>query len=781
MSLYTIDTETCGLHGMPVLLQYAIDNGSPQIHDIWTTPFHDTLLLIEEMCQHDVLGFNLSFDWFQLCKIYTTFSLYSDLSDYPENHIDELAILEEQARFSDICIKPKRACDIMLHSRRGPYQSLMKREPIRVRRVPTAIAFQLAEELERCVKFDDIYFAKSKDRKAPKWKVYDSRRDGIVNPDFKDIVLEFKASGALKVLYQHAFKEKPRHSYREIEVNRKLWPVELGYAPFALAVCPDFPITGSWAARKKTTKSKLGFAWPGVIREHIQHWTQNKEAREYASDDIIFTRRLWKEHFGSPEPGDVDSELTCCVAACRWRGYAVDIEKLTSLKQMAEYKAQKAPTAPKQAKIYIMQALNDVEKAGIAANSGGSTKKAVLEELTTWEDDDGNEHPAAKRAKEVLEARGGKKEIEVLDKLITARRFHAAFNVIGALSSRMSGSEGLNAQGINHKHYFRAAFTLADPDFTLCIGDFKAFEVTLALRVFADPKLEGLVRAGKKVHGLMGMLLFPGTTYEQILASEGKDPDMYDIGKKGFFLKVYFGNAYTFNHKLGRPMEIAEAADRGFNREYSGVKTFQDSVVARFTALTQPGGIGTKVEWRNPAEYAETFLGFRRYFTLENKVIRVLYNLAQNPPKWLREAKIRVMRRERMQTAGGAAQSALYGAAFGIQSANIRAAGNHYVQSPGAEITKATQYAIWTIQPNGVGKWIVQPMNIHDEIAAPTRPGYEELVESKVNETVARYKQQVPLLAIDWVSGAQNWAEKKKVKAADASNESPAERTQLTA
>ena len=36
--------------------------------------------------------------------------------------------------------------------------------------------------------------------------------------------------------------------------------------------------------------------------------------------------------------------------------------------------------------------------------------------------------------------------------------------------------------------------------------------------------------------------------------------------------------------------------------------------------MTQPGGIGTKVVWKDPADYAETMLGFRRYFTLENRI-----------------------------------------------------------------------------------------------------------------------------------------------------------------
>ena len=50
-------------------------------------------------------------------------------------------------------------------------------------------------------------------------------------------------------------------------------------------------------------------------------------------------------------------------------------------------------------------------------------------------------------------------------------------------------------------------------------------------------------------------------------------------------------------------------------------------------------------------------LGFRRYFTLENKILRALFDLARQPPKEWRNVKLPVIRdikRGRVQTAGGA-------------------------------------------------------------------------------------------------------------------------------
>ena len=151
--------------------------------------------------------------------------------------------------------------------------------------------------------------------------------------------------------------------------------------------------------------------------------------------------------------------------------------------------------------------------------------------------------------------------------------------------------------------------------------------------------------------------------------------------------------------------------------------------------MTQPGGIGTKVVWKDPADYAETMLGFRRYFTLENRICKELFKLANNlPAHWrncgtivrrekrteggkvvpyayvamislekgvevnrvvahtrrvLEGIEVKVVRRDRVQTAGGAVSQRSYGAAFSMQAANMRAAANHEIQVAGCRDHKA--------------------------------------------------------------------------------------------
>lgn len=789
MNVYC-DTESTSLHGMPVLIQYAYGDDEPTLFNIWEERVGDTLALIEEMLEHTFIGFNVAHDAFQLCKLYTTFALFGDMDAYPLNHLDELGMLEERARFTNICIKPKGVFDVMLHARKTRFQSLMARDPIKINRVPTALAWQLAKELDSKVHFEDIFFAKSK-KKKDRWKVYDILGpDGNVNPNFKTVKLNFNASSALKNLYKHVFKpEEQVFAYSDIEIGNGLYSEEPGYAPFARAIAPNAP--KDW-----------GRSWVTLLRTHCSHWYYRKEPRIYAANDVIYTRRLYKEAFGSP-PEDVDSILSWMVAAVRWHGYNIDLPGIQRLKRLAleklgfdpsiakVYETRKVdkeaiskfsttPMAPKQVKAFVGESMSPTERLGFQ-----NTKKTTLEAIATDELWQG--HPSAARAQLVLNARMSRKEIEVYEKLLLARRFHASFKVGGALSNRMAGDSGLNPQGVKHQTYVRVAFPLADSSPELLAGnmglsvtevngliakgevqltelsggDFKSFEVSLAAKEFNDPKLDAALKSGKKIHALFGMELFPGNTYEQICASEGKEPDLYDKGKKGIFAMFYGGEAHTLITRLGVSQEAAEKAFIGIGKRFPGIKTFGDMIRNDFSALAQAGGIGTKVEWNDPKEFVESFLGFKRFFTLENDVMKVLFELAQKVPKEWRNLKIKVMRRDRMQTAAGAVSSSLYGAAFGIQSRNIRAAKNHKIQSPGAEITKATQANIWTLQPVGVHRWIVQPMNIHDEIMTPTAKGYESQVEAKAQETVSYFRKQVPLLAIDWMTGIANWGEKK--------------------
>jgi DNA polymerase I-like protein with 3'-5' exonuclease and polymerase domains len=202
--------------------------------------------------------------------------------------------------------------------------------------------------------------------------------------------------------------------------------------------------------------------------------------------------------------------------------------------------------------------------------------------------------------------------------------------------------------------------------------------------------------------------------------------------------------------------------------------------------MQQPGGLGSLVVWVDPADYCETFLGFRRYFTLENAIAKALFDLANRPPQHWKDigGKLKVVRRDRVQTASGAVQSALFGAAFALQAGNMRAAANHEIQSPGAQITKHVQKKVWDIQPVGIHELLVAPLNVHDELMVPTHPDHIEDVTEAVREGVESFRLKVPLIGMTWNEAQANWAEKKggskTVKMKAPAMEAPAMETPAT-
>jgi len=853
---YYIDTETCGFHGLITLIQWAYEDDDIHLHNLWDVPVEDTLSLIEKFCEGTCVFFNASYDMFHLCKIYNMWRLLPKKATPREIPMDVLVQAEKDARDGP-CLKPKNVMCLMLHSRKGEFQTLMSRHDIKVTKVPTPLAASLRDILENLIELDGILFAKRANPNAPKWGVYDRIKKGKedqVDPNFKDVVLKFKPARGLKYLAEYCLGLNPEfHSFKDVYPERPGKLFELGYAPFALAISNA---EKDWQVFDKNNKSK-GHAWPKYIHIDIEHWRENEEARRYGRDDVKYTRLL-DEYFQFPEAGDNDSVLACMVAAVRWHGFVVDVEAVSGLLSKSGAVLEASPVninKPSQVKRYIREVMDESEATLIDK----STKKANLEKIRTdyvvlREDLDeeisegecvdcegackctrcdgsGNEplgkdgsppekpeciacegsgdcprclatgkEPggelcvrclgegvdmfgtcprcegrgfllmgptrASQRSDEILHCKVAAKEVELYTKLLKAGMFHAAFQVIGTLSSRMAGGEGLNAQGIKGSEEVRSAFPLKWDGMILCGGDFDGFEVTLADAVFKDEKLHTDLLAGRSIHTAMALQLYPDKTEDQIKASkgfaDGGDIDMYTRGKQAVFATLYGGDANTINKKLSIPKKVAERAFDGLQNEYPGIREAREKIAEDFQALKQHGDVGTgHISYKEPAEYVETFLGFRRYFTLENKIAKAIYGLARNVPHAWRKLDWKVVRRDREQTPAGAISSALYGSAFQIQASTIRAANNHLIQSPGAMITKELQRKIWDIQPYGVQEWHVAPLNVHDEVLSVTRPDCVEAVTEATVAVVESYRDQVPLIGMSWVRSMENWAGKK--------------------
>lgn len=863
-----IDSETCGLHSMMVLWQFAIDEGRIYLYHIWKEPVWKTLALFEMLMGLDYVGFNLSFDHFHVAKIYTIWRLLPT-EWIPEEHIEEIAVKYEHSGQGGPSIKPKLACDLMLHSRKGKFQTAMSRKDVRIRRVPTILAYPLARELANRIELPDICFAKSKDPNGPRWRVFDRKdKDGVLDEVFKDVVLRFNPAGGLKYLVEHALGWKPKYHFSDVELDRKKTPPDkrLGFIPTALGMAPGGP-KDDWKIYDKKMKVR-GHAWPHWMQLHIDHWYENENAQEYAYDDIVYTRAL-SHYFDDPEPGDDDSELACMVGIVRWHGFEIDEEGVKSLYKGALDKLNSSPiniNKPTEVRAYITAAMDDMESIVLEE----STNKKILKDIVRdcFVEEEHNEkcskcdgtghfqypagcewlleptkclrcdgsgridasekptydktggikvgtHPAAKRAYELISIKTAAKEVELYQKLLHAKKFHPDFNVIGTLSTRMSGGGGLNAQGIKHDETVRSCFPLKWDGMVLSGGDFDSFEVVLAAAVYDDKdlfnaitnkvtctdcrhgqtceKCTGTGKVGefdclycllddnkkttgkrecklckgagwyrKKIHALFGQSLFPGATYEQVIESDGASDDMYTPAKQGVFAMIYGGDWNTLKRNLSLDEETAQAAEERFFQMFPGIPNARQRIIDMFQSMRQIDG--KMIVWRDPEEYIESFLGFRRSFILENQVCKALYDLAHNVPSaWrAKNLNIKVQRsiKKGIQSVGGAVSSALFGAAFGLQGANVRAAANHEIQSPGGQITKAVQRKIWDLQPCGVHDIIVAPMNVHDEIMVVNHADYTNRIGAVVEKEVVSYRDRVPLISMTWNLVQDNWADK---------------------
>lgn len=710
-----LDTETCGLTGPIILIQYSFDDEKPTLHHVWKENVTDTLELLEGMCEYEggICGFNLTFDWFHVNKLYNL--LHDMPCDKPPN---PQAILSTDHK-ATYCLKPIKALDLYLYSKKSHWQVLMDRKDVRVKRVPTVISTALADILKRKLPLPDIFFARSAE--GYHWSVEPDED----NPALSDLVLKFKPSGALKVLAQEVFK----CGVIEYPIPSDLYPVENEYNPYTMD-------------------------WKRVIDNHIEWWYNNANAKSYAEQDIVLLQRLY-EYWDKPPLDDYDSILACAVGATRWKGFSLDLDLVnqTYLEQVEIY--NKCPVnvhSHHEVKAYLREVATPVEALLLK-----STGAKILDAIHKFPTELG------RRAAVVRDTRTAAKQIDILQKFRDTARFHPSFKIIGTKSGRMSGGAdfgegGLNPQGIQRDPKFRRLFTLKDHDEILSGGDFKAFEVTIADAAYNDPNLHAELLTGKSIHGLFGEILYD-TTYDEIMASKGTDNNKYNPAKNSVFSLLYGALENKVAETAGITVEKATLSYQEFVKRYPNVGKSRQNIFDAFCSMRQPGGLGTTIIYSEPAEYIESLLGFRRYFTLENQVVKTLFKLAQYPPDDL-DCIGKIVRRDREQSIKGATQSALYATAFNIQAQNMRAAANHVIQSTGAEICKQFQCLLWELQPAGVGEWKIRIMNVHDELLVVHKEELTQDILDTIQRGLIKYRDVVPLLDIDWKTNLTDWSEK---------------------
>jgi DNA polymerase I-like protein with 3'-5' exonuclease and polymerase domains len=764
------DTESCGFYGPTILIQYAVGNEEPKIHDIWLEPVGKTLSLIEMIMHHSggVVGFNNTHDSYHYNMTYGVLSMLPKLRkpeilDYYDCATEVSGRSKEsyhEAR-DRFCVKPYKSIDLMLHGRKGEFQATLNQKDIRIRKVPRALALILVKELNARVKIPDIYFCRSK--KGYSWDILPLHeetkkeitpteiakfREGEiklrVDPNFVNLRLRFYPTTAMKAIVEKVLGYTDTDTISQMEELPKV--EEHGWWPW----CGD--------------------GWLKVINHHILSWTHNTRRRKYAKNDVVYLRAI-DEYFGYPEMGDDDSELAFAVGAMYWRGFAIDVDltKERLSKSNTEYNciAQEVNVnSPIKVLSFLHEVCDPLEKI-VVTDTQGDTLEAI-QESEDWKE---TNPTLVKRASLVLKGRHISKEINLLEKLLKVGRLHVNFKVTGAKSNRMAGgSEGylskggsINPQGIGNS--IRDLFILAFSDMLLSGGDYDSNQIAIAEAVYQDENLRESLLKGLKFHGIMGSFYYK-LPYEEILKSKDlkEGPKAYYANSKTADFAWLFGAMIPkLAQALKLPEEQVTEAFIEIENEFPGIKINRERIFQDYAALRQ-GERGGAITWKEPKDYVESFLGFRRYFTLEFSIIRALYDLAQEVYKGtaseeLKEAGkyIKVVRTDRLQTGTGALCSSLYGAAFGIQGQVQRSAGNHGIQSPEANIVKGLQRTVWDFQPYGCKPWMVMPLNCHDELQCPTHPSIVHKVKESVDSYNERVKEKVPLSSMKWFINQKSW------------------------
>ena len=760
MKDYYIDSETCGLVGPMVLLQYAIGDGPVNLHEVWKSPARRTLDLIEEIAANRPIGFNLVFDWFHFQKLQNMLACLPARSLGAPPTIQAMAAIERQAPLHGLCVKPHAPLDMYLHLITGPFQSLMERQPIRIRLVPEIIAEGLVAELTGAIQFDWIYTHRKKE--GPAWKVSPSKD----RPGFVDIKFSFGASRTLKSIHKYTFGSEPIL----FPMPEEMYPVETQWSPYHDSV------PGSWPAR---------------IQEHIDYWATNRKARQYGKDDVTMVRDLRRKFGGTP--GDMESTLACLVGSVRYRGYPVDIAGVAREHAKSAKLAQSAGDLDWRK---VLPKLHELCTDPLEASIIKSTKDEALEPLTKWIGDDGQEgsHPVAKYASAVRVARQHRFRVQWLEKLLTAGRFHPSLSPVGTLTRRASGSGGFNPQNIDKEKETRCLFTLSDTPASLkqydrwlvskglagigklpdlgkwkgCVGDFDSFETVLAIAAWQDELLTHYVNEGIKPYHVFGSYLYRRTlggprADSKVALKEIQKKENYvqyaSRAKNCWYGLLYGAQEFKISQTAGVPIEDVAEALKLMADECVGMAKGRQAVFDKLSCVVQEYEHGP-FTWVEPDAKIANIQGWERDFGFEVGIIKCLFELPKKLPHDWRKLEQRVTRRGQEQTISGAVSSAIFGALKQMEARMKRQAGNCIMQSSGAMYCKDLECRIWELQPAGVHPWQVVPLNIHDELDGTIR--HNITATPIVKRALRAYAVRVPLIKMEWQEdGVTSWASKK--------------------
>lgn len=708
-----LDTETAGLCGRVVSIQYSIDDGPIKI--IFPFEVYGAVEELRELLYSSdtiVIGFNLTFD---LYKLYEMFH--------------ELAGFSIRSREEEIAPFRCRCIDLMIRSKQHKILNILSagKKIVKLKKIPEQYQEKITEYVEKLL-VKNIKIPIKLGKKLSK----DKGNKSVT------VTYSVQSSGRLKEIMRL--------------LGQKVDQIE---DVLELAQFPEKIFIPGGEPEHEEDYRRL-------YSNNLKKLLTDKRAIEYAKNDIRYLKILY-EIFDSLEPNEQDSAV-CVVAYTQYRGFEIDRELVNQEKERLEkLLAETAVNTPfnpgssKQRLDYLQANLIDRELAKLLKKANKETMQVLL--------DQGSLNSEATTVIEKLLNYGKlKQQLDFLKLFLSSPtgRIHPPFRVWGTSTGRMAGTRGFNLHSLAKDGAVRKCVKVSQG------GDFNGLEMAIAEAFFEDEEYTKEYRKGTDMHLLTACLLFPELPpYEEcIKIKENKqDPKHKEIkgkrqlGKTLNFAILYFCSPIKVAEKLGCSVdEAAKKMQDGFFNKYKSFGEYRQVISEYFCTAD------TETWIRNSVSKMAVFMGDltgtnRRWCAFERQMAKIFWEEADNIAKESGAENDKNNKNFLRSTVKGkqteyqAIRSACLGAALGIQSATSRSVGNFPIQASGAWLTKCLTKRLWE-------KFYVPMINIHDEIIVAS--GYESLfpeIEKEVGEFIREHRKLVEFLGMDWVR-MKTWAEK---------------------
>jgi DNA polymerase-1 len=177
-------------------------------------------------------------------------------------------------------------------------------------------------------------------------------------------------------------------------------------------------------------------------------------------------------------------------------------------------------------------------------------------------------------ANHILRIRDLEKQVEFLTKKLSpSNRFHAAFNVAGTETFRLSSSEHPLRIGSNLQNIPKDARTcfVADPGYVLFYSDQQGAEARIVAYLSGDENYIAAVEGGDS-HTMVASMVFGFAPDRELAEREYYRGYSYrDITKRGAHGSNYYGKPFTLAQQMKVETEVAEAFQAQYFRRFPGI------------------------------------------------------------------------------------------------------------------------------------------------------------------------------------------------------------------